>query len=76
MVRSILLRGFDRECANLIGQYMADTGCNFKYGCTPDSLEKTDDGKILVTYTEKLPDGKRRQLQQTYDTVKFPNLSK
>jgi len=71
MVRSILLRGFDRECADLIGQYMAATGCNFKYACTPDSLEKTDDGKILVTYTENTSDGKRQKRQATYDTVLF-----
>jgi len=60
-VRSILLRGFDRECADLIGSYMEDHGVKFKNGVTPQSLEKLDNGKIKVTFSDDSSD--------EYDTV-------
>ena len=34
-VRSILLRGFDCECADMIGSYMEDHGVKFKYSVVP-----------------------------------------
>lgn len=60
-VRSIILRGFDRECADLIGSYMKDHGVKFKEGVTPQKLEKLDSGKILVTFSDGSSD--------EYDTV-------
>eukprot|EP00560_Eucampia_antarctica_P005236 CAMPEP_0197832626 /NCGR_PEP_ID=MMETSP1437-20131217/15311_1 /TAXON_ID=49252 ORGANISM="Eucampia antarctica, Strain CCMP1452" /NCGR_SAMPLE_ID=MMETSP1437 /ASSEMBLY_ACC=CAM_ASM_001096 /LENGTH=611 /DNA_ID=CAMNT_0043436079 /DNA_START=59 /DNA_END=1894 /DNA_ORIENTATION=- len=61
-VRSILLRGFDRECADLIGEYMASQGIKFKEQVVPKKLEKVDGGdKINVTFS----DGS----QETFDTV-------
>ena len=36
-VRSILLRGFDRECADKIGPYMADNGVKYSF----DAIFKT-----------------------------------
>jgi len=51
MVRSILLRGFDQQCANMIGDYMDKTGTKFIRGATPQKLEKTADGKIAVTWS-------------------------
>lgn len=73
MVRSILLRGFDRECAGLIGEYMGKQGCNFHYGSTPDKLEQTGDGRILVTWTERDQNGEGcvEQKQDVFDTVLF-----
>jgi thioredoxin reductase (NADPH) len=50
MVRSILLRGFDRECADSIGKYMADQGCTFHMKCSPTKMERTEDGRIKVTW--------------------------
>jgi len=60
-VRSILLRGFDREIADKIGAHMEDHGVKFKKGVVPNKLEKTADGKINVTFS----DGS----SEVYDTV-------
>lgn len=48
MVRSILLRGFDQQMANKIGDYMEEEGINLIRECVPTKLEKLDDGKIKV----------------------------
>jgi pyruvate/2-oxoglutarate dehydrogenase complex dihydrolipoamide dehydrogenase (E3) component len=42
MVRSILLRGFDQDMANRIGDHMANHGTHF-IGGTPSKLEKPDE---------------------------------
>ena len=60
-VRSILLRGFDRECADKIGSYMEDHGVKFKHAVVPKKLEKTDGGRIQVTFSD--------DTQDIYDTV-------
>ena len=38
MVRSILLRGFDQQIANKIGDYMASAGVKFIRGAVPLSI--------------------------------------
>jgi len=48
MVRSILLRGFDQDIANMIGQYMQKHGVNFAREMVPSKFEKTADGKVKV----------------------------
>jgi thioredoxin reductase (NADPH) len=50
MVRSILLRGFDQQIAGLVGQHMEKQGIKFIKKKTPSSFEKTDNGKVKVTY--------------------------
>lgn len=60
-VRSILLRGFDRECADRIGSYMEDHGVKFRRGVVPTKLEKVEDDKIQVTFSDDSTD--------VYDTV-------
>ena len=40
MVRSILLRGFDQDCANMIGEHMALYHTKFIRGATPSSLSR------------------------------------
>ena len=60
-VRSILLRGFDRECADKIGLYMEDHGVKFRRGVLPKKLEKVDNDQIKVTFTDDSTD--------IYDTV-------
>jgi len=60
-VRSILLRGFDRECADKIDTYSSDHGVKFKREVTPTKLEKVDGDKIKVTFSDGTND--------TYDTV-------
>lgn len=60
-VRSILLRGFDRECADKIGSYMEDHGIKFRKEVVPKKLEKIDGDKIQVTFSDNS--------QDVYDTV-------
>lgn len=61
-VRSILLRGFDRECSDRIDQYMGSReGIEFKRQVTPTKLVKTEDGRIHVTFSDGSED--------TFDTV-------
>lgn len=51
MVRSILLRGFDQDMANLIGQHMELYHTKFIRSSTPEKLEKPDpNGPIKVTW--------------------------
>lgn len=67
MVRSILLRGFDQDMANLIGQHMADYHTKFINGATPSKLERAEEGgPITVTYNTA--EGEK---SETYDTVLF-----
>jgi len=49
MVRSILLRGFDQDMANLIGTFMENHHTKFIKDAVPVKLEKPA-GKIVVTY--------------------------
>lgn len=61
-VRSILLRGFDRECAEKIGAYMEDNGVKFRNGVVPKKLEKIEGSEsIQVTFSD--------DSQDVYDTV-------
>jgi len=61
-VRSILLRGFDRECADKVGKYMEDhANVKFKRGVVPSKLEKVQDDQIKVTFSDGSED--------TYSTV-------
>jgi len=60
-VRSILLRGFDRDCVKRIGDYMENRGIKFKNEVTPIKMEKVDDDRILVTFSDGSSD--------IYDTV-------
>lgn len=68
MVRSILLRGFDRECAERIGTFMEDTGVKFINEHVPERLDRTEDGRIQVTY--KASKGLISQAKtEVFDTV-------
>jgi thioredoxin/glutathione reductase (selenoprotein) len=60
-VRSILLRGFDRECADKIGSFMEDHKVKFKREVVPTKLEKVDGDRIQVTFSDSS--------QDIYDTV-------
>ena len=50
MVRSILLRGFDQDMANRIGNYMEKHGTKYIKDSVPVKLEKPGE-KIVVTYS-------------------------
>merc|ERR1712156_1309881 len=67
MVRSILLRGFDQDMANLIGEHMAASHTKFIHGATPSKLTReSEDGPITVTFNTA--DGEQTA---EYDTVLF-----
>jgi thioredoxin reductase (NADPH) len=52
LVRSILLRGFDRECCDKIGAYMREHGTNLITGVTPTTVEKLESGQLLVRFSD------------------------
>merc|ERR1719198_696537 len=52
MVRSILLRGFDREMVDRIDAYMVKQGTKFIRGSTPTKFEKGTTRKVKVTWME------------------------
>jgi len=62
-VRSVLLRGFDRQCADKIGEMMRLMGTKFMMGVLPSRMEKNEDGRISVTFSDGLSD--------VYDTVLY-----
>jgi thioredoxin reductase (NADPH) len=61
LVRSILLRGFDRECCEKIEGFMAKSGTKILKGVTPAGIEKQADGRLKVTLSDGSAD--------VYDTV-------
>lgn len=48
MVRSILLRGFDQDIADMIGTYMENHGVKFAREMVPSKFEKTASGQVKV----------------------------
>jgi len=69
MVRSILLRGFDRECAERIGSFMEDAGVKFINEHVPERLDRTEDGRIKVTYKATKSGLISQAKTQLFDTV-------
>lgn len=72
MVRSILLRGFDQQMADLIGNYMENnSGIKFARGSVPVEIIRTkertdtDPGEVLVKYKNE----KGEILEETFNTV-------
>lgn len=62
-VRSILLRGFDRQCAEKIGSNMENMGCIFYRECVPTRIVKTEEGKLRVEFNNS-----------TYGTEEFDTV--
>ncbi|XP_011311994.1 thioredoxin reductase 1, mitochondrial isoform X2 [Fopius arisanus] len=67
MVRSIVLRGFDQQMANLVAEEMEQRGVHFVHQAKPKALEKQEDGRLLVHWVDK--NGEVHQ--DVYDTVLF-----
>ncbi|KRZ37756.1 Thioredoxin reductase 1, cytoplasmic [Trichinella pseudospiralis] len=69
MVRSILLRGFDQDMANRIGNHMQTVeGVRFIYQCIPTKIERFKDGQPgLLRVTAKKEDGE--EVVDEYNTV-------
>lgn len=68
MVRSILLRGFDQQMANIIGDYMEKHHIKFIRGSVPVEITKIKDGEP-GEYLVKYKNDKNEILQETYNTV-------
>lgn len=67
MVRSILLRGFDQDMAQMIGKHMELYHTKFINGATPSKLERAEEGgPVTVTYNTA-----EGEVSETYDTVLF-----
>jgi len=66
-VRSILLRGFDRQCADKVGAMMAEIGTRFLNGFIPTKIVKTDAGKLEVT----LANTSGESVVEQFDTVLY-----
>lgn len=67
MVRSILLRGFDQQMATMVGDAMVEKGIKFMHKTQPKSVEKQEDGRLLVKYaSDEGVEG-----SDVYDTVLF-----
>uniref|UniRef100_A0A336MJC3 thioredoxin-disulfide reductase (NADPH) n=1 Tax=Culicoides sonorensis TaxID=179676 RepID=A0A336MJC3_CULSO len=67
MVRSIVLRGFDQQMAGMITNAMIEKGVNFIFEAVPVSVNKQEDGRLLVKYRNK--DGS--EAEDIFDTVLF-----
>ncbi|XP_039497475.1 thioredoxin reductase 1, mitochondrial isoform X1 [Drosophila santomea] len=66
MVRSIVLRGFDQQMAELVAASMEERGIPFLRKSVPLSVEKQDDGKLLVKY-KNVETGE--EAEDVFDTV-------
>uniref|UniRef100_A0A6B2L328 thioredoxin-disulfide reductase (NADPH) n=1 Tax=Arcella intermedia TaxID=1963864 RepID=A0A6B2L328_9EUKA len=64
MVRSILLRGFDQEIAEMIGYYMQDHGTKLIRPAIPTQIVKLPDGRLEVTYSRD-----SKEEKEVFDTV-------
>lgn len=68
MVRSILLRGFDKDIAEKIGSFMeSHSGIGFLRHTVPELVEKTETGKLLVHFSS----ASGEKLSEEFDTVLF-----
>lgn len=67
MVRSIFLRGFDQQMADMVAAASAEKGVKFLSKTVPSAVEKTEDGRLLVRYA----DAEGQQGSDVYDTVLF-----
>eukprot|EP01091_Cochliopodium_minus_P015808 TRINITY_DN5719_c0_g1_i1.p1 TRINITY_DN5719_c0_g1~~TRINITY_DN5719_c0_g1_i1.p1 ORF type:complete len:536 (-),score=154.89 TRINITY_DN5719_c0_g1_i1:169-1749(-) len=73
-VRSILLRGFDQQCSEMIGNYMKDhKKINFMRPSRVEKIEKQENGKLKATIsTHQNDNGNGKLLQvEEYDTILY-----
>lgn len=69
LVRSILLRGFDQQIAEMVKLSMIEKGIDFKIGAQPVSVDKQANGKLLVKWT--FNDKPNDIISEEYDTILF-----
>jgi len=66
MVRSILLRGFDQQMAEKVGEGLAAHNVKFIKTTIPTKIEKLESGKLLVHYKNRTTD---EEGKEEFDTV-------
>ncbi len=66
VARSIFLRGFDQQMANMIVEYMENHGTRFIRQSIPTKIEKLPNGKLKVYWNHTT---KQQSLEQS---VTFP----
>ncbi|XP_031574558.1 thioredoxin reductase 2, mitochondrial-like isoform X2 [Actinia tenebrosa] len=66
MMRSIPLRGFDQQMAELVVEYMGRHGTRFIRQCVPVRVDKTSEGKLNVTW-KNVSTGEENE--EEFDTV-------
>uniref|UniRef100_A0AAY5EV52 thioredoxin-disulfide reductase (NADPH) n=1 Tax=Electrophorus electricus TaxID=8005 RepID=A0AAY5EV52_ELEEL len=69
MVRSVALRGFDQQMAQLVTGHMEARGTRFHWGCVPTSVEKLPSGLLQVKWTEVRSDLERVEREDTFSSV-------
>lgn len=69
MVRSILLRGFDQQMAEKVGEFMAKKGVKFMRPCLPTKIEKIKDGQPGL-YRVTAKDGDKTVVGE-YNTILY-----
>ncbi|KAF2904336.1 hypothetical protein ILUMI_01833 [Ignelater luminosus] len=67
MVRSVVLREFDQQMAQIITASMQEKGVKFLFKCLPQSIEKLPDDKLLVKWKNACGE----EFSDTFDTVLF-----
>lgn len=68
-MRSIALRGFDRQCTDKVVNLMKETGTKFKEYLIPSNISKTENGKLLVSFINTKTDVIDHT--EEYDTVLY-----
>ncbi|CBZ54959.1 MGC84926 protein, related [Neospora caninum Liverpool] len=68
-VRSILLRGFDRQCAEQVGLCLEEAGVRFLREAVPVKMVKQPSGKIQVTF--RVGTAEPKELVEEFDTVLY-----
>eukprot|EP00062_Callorhinchus_milii_P016298 gi/632967690/ref/XP_007900117.1/ PREDICTED: thioredoxin reductase 2, mitochondrial [Callorhinchus milii] len=66
MVRSIPLRGFDQQMAQLVTDHMVSHGTRLLWKCVPRSVERETSGRLHVTWSDQQSG---RVEGDTFDTV-------
>lgn len=67
LVRSIVLRGFDQQMAQMVTNSMIEKGVKFHFKALPTSIEKSDNGRLAVRYIV----GDGPETVEEFDTVLF-----
>ncbi len=70
MVRSVLLRGFDQQMAEVVGKYMEGSGIKFIHESVPvevTQIKEGSPGELKVKYIK----GDGSEAEEVYNTVLF-----